>query len=69
MLTMNLWNVSLNVVVVMAKVAVVSLLLLLARGIVWFLNMLLFMPLFDPLKNIPGPDGSALQNHFREVIE
>jgi len=56
-------------VTAVAKVAAVSLLLLLARGILWFLNMLLVMPLFDPLRNIPGPNGSALQNHFREVME
>lgn len=66
---MQLWIPLLNVLTVITKVVTVSLMLLLARGIVWFLNMLIFMPLFDPLNNIPGPQGSALQNHFREVME
>jgi ethanolamine transporter EutH len=66
---MQLWILLLNVFTVIAKVVVVFLLLLLARGIVWFLNMLIFMPPFDPLNNIPGPEGSAFQNHFREVME
>ena len=66
---MNVGSTFFNVAIVIAKVAAVSLLLLLARGFVWLFNILLIMPLFDPLKNIPGPGGSALQNHFQEVME
>lgn len=51
------------------KVSLISLLLLLARGILWMVNMLLVAPLFDPLQNLPGPEGAALQNHFSEVME
>jgi hypothetical protein len=54
---------------VAVKVSIISLLLLLARGIFWLVNMLLVAPLFDPLQNLPGPEGAALQNHFKEVME
>jgi hypothetical protein len=54
---------------VVVKASIVVLLLLLARGCAWLFNMFLLCPPFDPLKNLPGPDGSALQNHFREIME
>jgi hypothetical protein len=66
---MIVWNTILNVGIIAAKVAAVSLLLLLARGIVWLLNMLIVLPLYDPLNNMPGPSGSTFQNHFGEVME
>ncbi|KAG1894888.1 uncharacterized protein F5891DRAFT_705830 [Suillus fuscotomentosus] len=50
----------------------VVLLILVARGFVWLINMMVvapMLPMFDPLKNIQGPDGSPLQNHLREVME
>lgn len=47
----------------------VVLLILVARGFVWLINMMVVAPVFDPLKNIQGPDGSPLQNHLREVME
>ncbi|KAF9456799.1 cytochrome P450 [Collybia nuda] len=53
----------------MIKVSLISLLLLLARGILWLFNLLLVAPLFDPLQNLPGPEGAALQNHFSEVMD
>ncbi|EGO02814.1 hypothetical protein SERLA73DRAFT_84668 [Serpula lacrymans var. lacrymans S7.3] len=31
--------------------------------------MLFIQPLFDPLKNMQGPGGSLLQNHFREFMD
>ncbi|KAJ7198930.1 cytochrome P450 [Mycena rebaudengoi] len=37
-------------------------LLVVGRGLVWLINLLLVAPLFDPLRNLPGPDGSRFQN-------
>lgn len=51
------------------KACSVVLLILVARGLVWLINMMVVAPMFDPLKNIQGPDGSPLQNHLREVME
>jgi hypothetical protein len=51
------------------KACSVVLLILVARGLVLLINMLVVAPMFDPLKKIQGPDGSLLQNHFREVME
>lgn len=62
-------SVLVNILTVAIKASVVFLLLLLARGLVWLTNLLLVLPLFDPLKSLPGPDGGALQNHFRDVME
>jgi hypothetical protein len=53
----------------LVKACGVVLLILVARGFVWLINMLVVAPMFDPLKKIQGPDGSPLQNHFREVME
>lgn len=44
-------------------------LLLAARGAVWLVNMMVVAPMSDPLKYVQGPEGSALQNHFREIME
>ena len=51
------------------KTCSVVLLILVASGFVWLINMMIVAPIFDPLKNMQGPDGSPLQNHFREVME
>lgn len=51
------------------KACSVVLLILVARGLVWLINMMVVAPMFDLLKNIQGPDGSPLQNHLREVME
>ncbi|KAG0709098.1 cytochrome P450 [Suillus ampliporus] len=51
------------------KACSVVLLILVARGLVWLINMMIVAPMFDPLKNMQGPDGSPLQNHFREVMD
>ncbi|EIW86404.1 cytochrome P450 [Coniophora puteana RWD-64-598 SS2] len=51
------------------KACGVVLLLLLARAIYWMFNMLVVAPLFDPLKNVQGPKGSILENHFRQVMD
>lgn len=53
----------------LVKACSVVLLLLLARGLVWLFNLLVVAPLFDPLKNMPGPEASAFQSHFRDVME
>ncbi|KAG2368192.1 cytochrome P450 [Suillus spraguei] len=51
------------------KACSVVLLILLARGLMWLINTVVVAPIFDPLKKIQGPDGSPLQNHFREVMD
>jgi hypothetical protein len=51
------------------KACGVIFLILVARGLVWLIGMVVIAPMFDPLKKIQGPDGSPLQNHFREVME
>lgn len=51
------------------KACSVVLFILVARGLVLLINMLVVAPMFDPLKKIQGPDGSLLQNHFREVMD
>ncbi|KAH7914476.1 cytochrome P450 [Hygrophoropsis aurantiaca] len=51
------------------KACGVVFLLLLARGVIWLINLLIVAPMSDPLKNMQGPEGSALQNHFREVMD
>ncbi|KAJ7226048.1 cytochrome P450 [Mycena pura] len=50
-----------------AKAVGVVAAVLLARGIVWLVNLLLVAPWLDPLRNLPGPNGSAFQSHFDEV--
>jgi hypothetical protein len=44
-------------------------LLLLTGGIAWALNLFIVAPLFDPLKNMPGPKASALGTHYSDVTE
>ncbi|KAF5377300.1 hypothetical protein D9615_006383 [Tricholomella constricta] len=58
-----------TVLVVGLKVSAVCIVLVVARGVVWFLNMVLIMPLFDPLRKLPGPKASALENHFQDVMD
>ncbi|KAJ7139550.1 cytochrome P450 [Mycena epipterygia] len=50
-----------------AKAVGVLFALVVARGVVWLVNLLLIAPRFDPLRNLPGPDASAFQSHFNEV--
>jgi len=51
------------------KACSIVLLILLARGLIWLINMIIIAPILDPLKKMQGPDGSFLQNHFRELME
>lgn len=51
------------------KACSIVLLILLARGLVRLVNMIILAPILDPLKKMQGPDGSLLQNHFRELME
>ncbi|KAJ7102451.1 cytochrome P450 [Mycena belliarum] len=39
----------------------------LAKGVLWLVNLLVIAPRRDPLRFLPGPDGSAFQSHFNEV--
>ncbi|KAG6837201.1 hypothetical protein H0H93_013069, partial [Arthromyces matolae] len=59
----------LAVVFLVFKVIAVCLALLLARGLLWMANMVLVMPLFDPLKNLPGPDAAMFETHFPNVMK
>lgn len=43
--------------------------LVIARGVLWLVNLVLVAPRFDPLRNLPGPDASAFESHFNEVNE
>lgn len=52
-----------------AKVVGVLIVLALARGIIWLVNLVLVAPRSDPLRNLPGPDAPAFQSHFSEVNE
>ena len=54
---------------VVVKAVVVGVLLLLARMIAWMVKLLVWSPLFDPLRKLPGPEGSALQSHLGTVME
>ncbi|KAF8887769.1 cytochrome P450 [Infundibulicybe gibba] len=38
-------------------------------GVIWLINLLIIQPPSDPLKNLPGPNGGALQNHFRDIMD
>lgn len=62
-------TISYGLLPVLLKAIAVLISLLLARGVVWLVNLLCIAPLLDPLKNLPGPDASYFQNHFVEVME
>lgn len=53
----------------LVKAFLVVTLLLLARALVWLFNLLVVLPPFDPLRNMPGPEAPAFKNHFREIME
>ena len=60
---------ALDVATVALKGAAVVGSLLFLRGAAYLFNMLVLAPPFDPLRNLPGPKGTAFQNHFRQVLE
>lgn len=39
------------------------------RGALWALNLLVFAPLSDPLRRLPGPRAGYWENHFWELME
>ncbi|KAJ7480120.1 cytochrome P450 [Mycena galericulata] len=49
------------------KAAGVLFVVVVARGVLWLVNLLLVAPRFDPLRNLPGPDAPAFESHFNEV--
>ncbi|KAA1468405.1 cytochrome P450 [Dentipellis sp. KUC8613] len=57
-----------SVSTVVEVIGVVALLLI-ARFLVWAAYLFVIAPRLDPLRHLPGPDGSAMQNHFREVMD
>jgi len=54
---------------VLVKACLVIFLLTLVRGLAWAFNLFVLAPFFDPLKNIPGPEGAALDTHLGELME
>ena len=58
-----------QVVAIVLKAVGVGVLLLLARAVLWIVKMVVWAPLFDPLKKLVGPEGSAFQSHLRDVME
>ncbi|KAH9486659.1 Cytochrome P450 monooxygenase 197 [Psilocybe cubensis] len=52
-----------------AKICFVAVLFVCLRGLFWFINMLLIQPIFDPLRFVPGPDGTLLQSHLQQVMD
>lgn len=39
------------------------------RAALWILNMLVLAPPFDPLRKLPGPEGSYWEKHFMQLME
>ncbi|KIM84675.1 hypothetical protein PILCRDRAFT_818273 [Piloderma croceum F 1598] len=54
---------------VLVKACLVIFLFTLVRGLVWVFNLFILAPFLDPLKNIPGPDGSALETHLGGLMD
>ena len=52
-----------------AKVVGLVVLVQIARGTWWLVNLLFVQPPSDPLRHLQGPDGSKMQNHFRDLME
>ena len=52
-----------------AKIFLTAAIAIILRGLLSFLYMLLVRPLFDPLRHIPGPEGTYFQTHLRQVME
>jgi len=55
--------------VTLIKTCIVALIIVLFRGVPRWLLSIFLLPLFDPLRHLPGPSASFFQNHFREVLE
>jgi hypothetical protein len=51
------------------KSLLVFIFLLAMRGLAWLVNLFVIAPLSDPLKNLPGPDGTTFQSHFTDIME
>ncbi|KDQ54909.1 hypothetical protein JAAARDRAFT_60368 [Jaapia argillacea MUCL 33604] len=58
-----------QVLVLIFKACLIVVVLLLGRGLYWLLHLVVLAPPFDPLRHLPGPEGKAFQNHFREVMD
>lgn len=56
-------------VLALLKLAGVIAALALLRVLLWFLNIFVLLPPFDPLAKLPGPHGKFLQSHFNEVMK
>jgi cytochrome P450 len=58
----------LPVLAFLVKACLVVFLLLVAKGIVWAINLFVLAPPFDPLRKMPGPKATALQSHFGDIM-
>ena len=52
-----------------SKFLFASLAALTLRGALWVLSLLVFAPLSDPLRRLPGPRAGYWENHFWELME
>ena len=55
--------------IILLKTCIITLIIVLGHRVLQWLFSIFFMPLSDPLRHLPGPPGSFLQNHFCEVLE
>ncbi|KAF9478728.1 cytochrome P450 [Pholiota conissans] len=39
------------------------------RVVAWFVYMMVIAPLSDPMRHLPGPDGSLLESHIQRVMD
>ena len=53
----------------LSRLIVVAIIAVVLKELFSFLYMLLIRPLFDPLRHIPGPEGTYFQTHLRQVLE
>ncbi|KXN87545.1 Cytokinin hydroxylase [Leucoagaricus sp. SymC.cos] len=53
---------------VVSRLICVFAIVALFRALFWLLNLFVPLPLSDPLKELPGPDGKYVQTHFNEVM-
>ncbi|KDR85255.1 hypothetical protein GALMADRAFT_108155 [Galerina marginata CBS 339.88] len=52
-----------------SKTCLVVALIFALRGTLWVVNMVFIQPLSDPLRHLPGPEGSLLQSQLQQVMD
>jgi hypothetical protein len=58
-----------SILAVLVKACLVIFLLTLVRVLAWAFNLFVVAPFLDPLKNIRGPEGAAMETHLSELME